>query len=68
MAAALSDTTGMMEVDNLALSGVLPASSGIPATVMADLDAADVRLLPYSIPPAPSVRFLLTVLYPCTKG
>ena len=41
MAAALSDITG--RVDNLALSGVLPASSGIPATVLADLDAADVR-------------------------
>jgi hypothetical protein len=41
MAADLSDITG--RVDNLALSGVLPASSGIPATVLADLDAADVR-------------------------
>jgi hypothetical protein len=41
MAAALSDITG--RVDNIALSGVLPASSGIPATVLADLAAADVR-------------------------
>ena len=41
MAVALSDITG--RVDNLALSGVSPASSGIPATVLADLAAADVR-------------------------
>ena len=29
-------------VDNLALSGVFPGSSGIPATELAALDAADV--------------------------
>ena len=34
------DIAGM--VDNLALSGVLPGSSGIPATELAALDAADV--------------------------